>query len=210
MTTTSNAGLLAPKTLPTIEARECFVRESPMEKLSLKFSNGAERQFYRVIPNSNHAVIIIAMPDANSVLITREYGCGFHRYELGLPRGRIDEGEDVLVAANRELQEETGFGAKRLNYLRTLSLAPTYMAHEIHVVLARDLYPNQLEGDEPEPIDVLTWKLAEIEALALHPEFTEGRAMGALLLARAWLAAERLAAERTMEQFVPAPLEARA
>jgi ADP-ribose diphosphatase len=190
--TTSDIRTLAPKTLPTIEARECFVRESPMEKLSLTFSNGAARQFYRVIPNSNHAVIIIAMPDADSVLITREYGCGFHRYELGLPRGRIDAGEDVLAAANRELQEEAGFGAKRLDYLRTLSLAPTYMAHEIHVVLARDLYPSQLDGDEPEAIDVITWKLADIETLALHPEFTEGRALGALLLARAWLLAEAL------------------
>ncbi len=181
---------LPVKTLPVIDARECFVRESPMEKLSLKFSNGAERQFYRVIPNSNHAVMVIAMPDAETVLITREYGCGFHRYELGLPRGRIDEGEDILVAANRELQEEAGFAAGRLDYLRTLSLAPTYMAHEIHVVLARDLIASQLEGDEPEPIDVIPWKLAEIESLALHPEFTEGRALGALLLARAWLAAE--------------------
>ena len=181
------------KTLPAIRARECFVRESPMEKLSLRFSNGAERQFYRVIPNSNHAVMVVAMLDSEHVLITREYGCGFHRYELGLPRGRIDEGEDILVAANRELQEEAGFAAGRLDYLRTLSLAPTYMAHEIHVVLARDLSASQLEGDEPEPIDVIPWKLAEIEALALHPEFTEGRALGALLLARAWLNAEALA-----------------
>ena len=181
---------LPMKTLPVIDARECFVRESPMEKLSLKFSNGAERQFYRVIPNSNHAVMVIAMPDSETVLITREYGCGFHRYELGLPRGRIDAGEDILVAANRELQEEAGFAAGRLDYLRTLSLAPTYMAHEIHVVLARDLSASQLEGDEPEPIDVIPWKLAEIESLALHPEFSEGRALGALLLARAWLIAE--------------------
>ena len=183
---------LPNKTLPTIDARECFVRESPMEKLSLTFSNGAERQFYRVVPNSNHAVMVVAMLDVETVLITREYGCGFHRYELGLPRGRIDDGEDILVAANRELQEEAGFAANRLNYLRTLSLAPTYMAHEIHVVLARDLRLSQLEGDEPEPIDVIPWKLAEIESLALHPEFTEGRALGALLLARAWLAAEVL------------------
>ena len=184
------AAQLPMKTLPVIDARECFVRESPMEKLSLKFSNGAERQFYRVILNSNHAVMVIAMLDSETVLITREYGCGFHRYELGLVRGRIDEGEDVLVAANRELQEEAGFTAGRLDYLRTLSLAPTYMAHEIHVVLARDLSASQLEGDEPEPIDVIPWKLAEIESLALHPEFSEGRALGALLLARAWLAAE--------------------
>jgi ADP-ribose diphosphatase len=179
--------IFPPKTLPNIRARESFLRQNPMEKVSLTFSNGAEREFFRVLPNTSQAVMIVAMPDPATVLITREYGCGFHRYELGLPRGRIDAGEDVLVAANRELQEEVGFAAHKLDYLRTLSLAPTYMAHEIHVVLARELYPSRLEGDEPEAIEVLPWKLAEIEALALLPEFSEGRALAALLLTRAWL-----------------------
>jgi ADP-ribose diphosphatase len=183
--------LASKKTLPEVLTREVFTRESPMEKLGLRFSNGAQREFYRVLPNPHQAVMIVAMPDAHTVLITREYGCGLHRYELGLPRGRIDDGEAVLVAANRELQEEAGFAAGKLDYLRTLSLAPTYMAHEIHIVLARDLVASRLEGDEPEAIDVIHWPIAEIEALAVHPEFSEGRALGALLLARAWLARER-------------------
>ena len=182
---------LAQKSLPEILSREQFHRDSTMEKVSLRFSNGAEREFYRVLANPHSAVLVVAMADPNTVVITREYACGLHRYELGLPRGRIDEGEDVLSAANRELQEEAGFGAGRLDYLRTLALAPTYMAHEIHVVLARDLYPSRLPGDEPEEIETLLWPLADIETLALSPEFSEGRALGALLLARAWLAREQ-------------------
>lgn len=182
---------LPEKILPEVRSREQFRRDSAMEKVSLRFSNGAEREFYRVLPNPHSAVLVVAMPDANTVVITREYACGLHRYELGLPRGRIDEGEDVLLAANRELQEEAGFAAKRMDYLRTLALAPTYMAHEIHVVLARDLYPSRLPGDEPEEIETLLWPLADIETLALSPEFSEGRALGALLLARAWLAREK-------------------
>lgn len=185
---------LAEKVLPDVLSREQFRRDSAMEKVALRFSNGAEREFYRVLPNPHSAVLVIAMPDPETVVITREYACGLHRYELGLPRGRIDEGEDVLLAANRELQEEAGYGAARLDYLRTLALAPTYMAHEIHVVLARDLYLSRLPGDEPEEIETLLWPLAEIEALALSPEFSEGRALGALLLARAWLAREKEAA----------------
>jgi histidinol-phosphatase len=178
---------LADKAVPTIEARENFTRESSMERVHLRFSNGAKREFYRVLPNAHQAVMVIAMLDAHTVLITREYACGFHRYELGLPRGRVDEGEEILAAAQRELQEEAGYGARKLDYLRTLALAPTYFAQEIHLVLARDLYPSRLEGDEPEAIDVLSWPLAEIEQLALRGDFSEGRALGALLVARAWL-----------------------
>ena len=149
-----------------------------------------QREYFRMHPSGLGAVMVVAMPDPQSVLLTREYCCGFHRYELGIPRGRLDPGETPLIAADRELKEEAGFGAKQLTYLRTLSLAPTYMAHEIHVVLARDLYPERLEGDEPELLEVLPWPLAELEALSLREDFTEGRALAALLVARAFLAQE--------------------
>jgi ADP-ribose diphosphatase len=186
-----------PNALPSILNITPFVREQPMEKLDLRFSNGAEREFYRAVSQSNPAVIVVAMPDADTVLLTREYACGLHRYELGLVRGRIDEGESVLAAANRELQEEAGFAARRLNLVRNLSLAPSFMTHEIHLVLARDLHPSRLEGDEPEAIEVIPWPLADIEALALRDDFSEGRALGALLAVRGFLQAEQRTAAAT-------------
>lgn len=176
--------------LPSVLDQRDLEQPVHLQELHLRFANGAERHFTRMLPRGRGAVLIVAMPDPHTVLLTREYACGMHAYTLGLPRGRIDAGETPLQAADRELKEEAGFGARRLHWLRKLALAPNYMAHEIDVVLARDLYPEQLEGDEPEPIEVLSWPLAEIEALALNPEFHEGRALGALLLARAWLAQE--------------------
>jgi ADP-ribose diphosphatase len=82
-----------------------------------------------------------------------------HRYELGLVKGRIDRGESVLEAAQRELKEEAGFGAHKLTVLRAMSLAPTYMSHQTWLVLAEDLYPERLPGDEPEELEVVPWKL---------------------------------------------------
>jgi ADP-ribose diphosphatase len=176
------------KRLPDILETRPVEHTLHIEELSLRFENGAERLFTRMLPRGRGAVIIVAMPDPQTVLLTREYACGMHAYTLGLPRGRIDADEGVLEAANRELQEEVGVAARQLNWMRKLALAPNYMAHDIDVVLARDLYPSVLEGDEPEPIEVVPWPLADIEALALDPQFHEGRALGALLLARAWLA----------------------
>jgi ADP-ribose diphosphatase len=172
--------------LPKILATRWSTRQQDTELLDLEFSNGVRREYQRVHPSGHGSVMIVALEGKN-VLLTREYCCGTHRYELGLPRGRIDAGETALVAAQRELQEETGYGARQLHMLRTLALAPTYMSHVIHIVLAQELYPSRLEGDEPEPIEVVPYPFTELEALALNPEFTEGRALGALLAARAWL-----------------------
>ena len=56
------------------------------------------------------------------------------------------------------------------------------------LVLARDLYPEKLAGDEPEELDVVPWKMRDLEKLMLLDEFSEGRSLAALFIARAWLA----------------------
>ena len=158
------------------------------EELQLEFSNGEHRVYRRQRARGNGAVVIVAVSEPGVVLLTREYACGLHRYELGLPRGRIDDGETPLQAANRELKEEVGSGARRLQVLRTLSLVPSYMDHVTHLVLAHDLYPERLAGDEPEPLEVLPWRLDALDQLMLCDEFSEGRALAALFIAREWLA----------------------
>src|SRR5690625_5438612 len=100
------------------------------------------------------AVHVIPMLDNQLVVMIREYAAGIHDYHLALPKGAIDKGETVLEAANRELKEEAGYGARRLELLKQFYLSPAYMEHRINVVLARDLYPAQLPGDEPEPIEI--------------------------------------------------------
>ncbi|PKM08532.1 MAG: ADP compounds hydrolase NudE [Gammaproteobacteria bacterium HGW-Gammaproteobacteria-4] len=158
------------------------------EELDLEFSNGERRLYRRQRARGNGAVVMVAISEPGVVLLTREYACGLHRYELGLPRGRIDDGETPLQAANRELKEEVGFGARRLQVLRTLSLVPSYMDHVTHLVLAQDLYPERLPGDEPEQLEVLPWRLDALDQLMLRDECSEGRALAALFIAREWLA----------------------
>src|SRR5690606_5579898 len=117
-------------------------------------------------------------------LLVREYAAGVHRYELGLVKGRIDAGEIPVQAADRELKEEAGYGARSLTLLRQLTLAPTYMSHATHLVLARDLYPERLVGDEPEPLELVPWKIDSLHELILRDDFSEGRSIAALFIAR--------------------------
>jgi ADP-ribose diphosphatase len=66
-----------------------------IEALDLEFSNGAARQYERLVRGhgSNGAVLIIPLIDDETVLLIREYSAGVERYELGLPKGKIDNGE---------------------------------------------------------------------------------------------------------------------
>ena len=72
-----------------------------------------------------------------------------------------------------------------------MTSAPNYMGHRMTVLLARDLYPSQLEGDEPEPMERVHWPLSDLETLIQREEFSEGRAIAALYMARTFTHQER-------------------
>lgn len=159
-----------------------------VEEIDLEFSNGERRTYERLAGSGLGAVIIVPMRDGDTVLLVREYGVGLDRYELGLPKGRLDHDETVEQGANRELKEEIGYGARDLRILTTLSLSPAYMTHLTHVVLARELYPERLPGDEPEQLQVVPWKLSELHTLVVREDVTEGRSIAALFIVREFLA----------------------
>ena len=173
------------KQLPQILKRTLVAssRFFSIESVLLKFSNGEQREFERMQGYNQGAVLIVPFYDAETLLLIREYGAGTHSYGLGFPKGLIDAGELPEIAANRELKEEVGFGSKNLQKLKTVTMAPSYFSSEMHLFMAFDLYPEQLEGDEPEPLEVIKWPLAKIDELLARDDFQEARSISALLLA---------------------------
>jgi ADP-ribose diphosphatase len=153
-----------------------------IEELELRFANGAHRVYERLPAVGTPAVMIAAVDDAERVLLIREYAAGFHEYQLTLPKGAAEAGESLIETANRELKEEVGFGARRIEKLKTLNLSPGHMGFTINVMLARDLYPERLTADEPEPIEVVPWPLDQLDALVERDDFAEARAVAALHL----------------------------
>lgn len=178
--------------LPTIHSiTEHEAGPYRMERLDLEFDNGERRRYERLHGRGHGAVVVVPMLDADTVLLVREYAAGVHRYELDLVKGHIDAGETPEQAADRELKEEAGYGAHSLHVLRSLSLAPTYMSHQTHLVVARELYPERLPGDEPEELEVVPWKFDRLHELILREDFSEGRSIAALFIAREWLRTEQ-------------------
>lgn len=158
-----------------------------IEQLDLRFTNGVETRFERLIGSPQGAVLIVPMLDDDTFLLVCEYAAGIDRYELSLPKGRIEKDEAILSAANREIMEEVGYGAHHLHHLTTFSLAPGYLGHFTHVVIARDLYPQQVAGDEPEPLEVIPWRMSNLNQLIGRDDCTEARSIAALFMAREYL-----------------------
>ena len=151
----------------------CASRLFRVEELELRFSNGVERTYERLRSGLGGAVIIVPLLNDEEFVLVREYGAGVEDYQLVLPKGKVEPDEDFCEAADRELMEEAGYGARSLLDLRSLTLAPTYMSHQTTLVLARDLYPERLAGDEPESPEVVPWRMDKLHELILREDFSE-------------------------------------
>ncbi len=176
---------MSRKTLPEILAKQTVAQSRlfAIEALDLRFSNGEQRTYERMRPSGRHAVMVVPVTAQGDLLLVREYAAGTERYELGFPKGLIDQGESALEAANRELKEEIGFAANQLTPLKEVVLAPSYFSSKMTLFVAQDLYPEQLVGDEPEPLELVRWPLSQAEELLTHLDFCEARSITALMLA---------------------------
>ncbi|MCC4786962.1 ADP compounds hydrolase NudE [Vibrio splendidus] len=176
---------MTKRTKPEILAQQTVAQSKlfSIESLDLRFSNGVERTYERMKPSGRNAVMMVPITEQGDILLVREYAAGTECYELGFPKGLIDPGEQPNQAAVRELKEEIGFGANKLTPLKEVILAPSYFSSKMTLFIAEELYPEKLEGDEPEPLDIVRWPLAQAEELLTHLDFCEARSITALLLA---------------------------
>ncbi len=176
--------------LPEITGQRIIGRSRffAIEELNLRFSNGATRTYERLRKGGREAVLIVPIDANGDLLLIREYMAGLHDYEWSFPKGGVDSGEGLEEAANRELKEEVGFGARSITRLRHVSLAPAQMGYGIHILLAQDLYPERVVGDEPEPFEVVRWPLEKLDELVMHQNFSESRSIAALKIVEIHLA----------------------
>jgi ADP-ribose pyrophosphatase len=106
---------------------------------------------------------------------------------LELPAGTLDEGEDPAVCAAREIREETGFAADKIEKIGDFFLAPGYSTEFMHVYLARELRHDPLEADADEFLSVEKLPFAEAIQMAERGEMPDAKSLAALLLARSHL-----------------------
>lgn len=135
----------------------------------------------REIVEHRGAVVIAALDGQGNVLLVRQYRSPVGQELLELPAGTLDPGEDPEPCASRELQEETGFRAERLERLGGFYSAPGFCTEYLHLFLATGLQPARLDADDDEDIQLVPTRLVEIPALIASGEIRDAKSVAGLL-----------------------------
>lgn len=102
------------------------------------------------------AVAVVPVNEKDELLLVRQYRYAVKKALLEIPAGKIEPGEDPAECARRELLEETGYNAEKLNNVIRFYSTPGFTNEEIHVFLATGLTLQKQNLDDDEFIDVET------------------------------------------------------
>lgn len=154
----------------------------------LKTPDGRETKF-EIIEHGG-SVIIIPVDEDGNLLFVRQYRHAAGTDLLELPAGTRDGDEPFEECAAREIREETGMEAGKLQKVGEFYLAPGYSTEFMAVYIATDLKPNPLEADDDEFLSVEKIPIAEAIRRAERGEIPDAKSLAALLLARPYLQRE--------------------
>ncbi|MBD8003474.1 NUDIX hydrolase [Bacillus norwichensis] len=109
------------------------------------------------------AVGLIALTDENKIVMVEQYRKPLERSLLEIPAGKLEPGEEPAVTAERELEEETGYRAGKMEYISSFYTSPGFANEIIHLYLATELekVENPADGDEDEFIELMELSLEE-------------------------------------------------
>lgn len=161
------------------------------DKVLLPNGNVSERE-YVMHPG---AVLVVPVLADGRLVMERQFRYPMHRAYIELPAGKIDPKEPPLITGQRELLEETGYSAKKWQFLTELHPCIGYSNEIIYIYLATELSFSQSQLDEDEHLEIITMTLDEAMDAMRKGEITDGKTMVALFWAEkclkgAWPIAE--------------------
>jgi ADP-ribose pyrophosphatase len=137
---------------------------------------------FDIVQCSNWANVVAITKDQKIVLI-KQFRHGTNSYTIEIPGGAINHGEDPLVAAQRELAEETGYTSKNWSLLGMADVNPAFMTNSCLTYLARDVEKTQEQNLDPfEEIEVSLTDKTKIDEMVKKREITHSLVLSAFYL----------------------------
>ena len=139
---------------------------------------------HRDIVHHTGSVVILAVEQNRSgatILLERQYRHAAQQFLWELPAGRIDEGENELKAAKRELLEETGYTARRWKRILKFYVSPGFVAETMSIYLATDLRPGTAQPEADEVIEVRFAPLTEALRMVLTGKIKDAKTVSGVL-----------------------------
>lgn len=140
------------------------------------------RTSFREIVEHNGGVGLAVITDQGKMVLVRQFRKPLEREILEIPAGKIELGEDSIVAAVRELKEETGYTAENFEIIGKFYPSVGYTTELITLYLCTGLTPGETEFDESESIEVEEYDLEELYRMALSGKIEDGKTLATVLL----------------------------
>lgn len=147
--------------------------------------NGKEA--WREVVHHPGASAIVAIDEDNRIIMEKQFRYALNDYLLEIPAGKLDVGEDPLVCAKRELEEETGIIASEWISLGTIATSPGFCNEVIHLYVAKGLSKGEIHWDEDEYVEVERYTFDELLQRISEEKIKDSKTLSALLLAMPYL-----------------------
>lgn len=147
--------------------------------------NGKEA--WREVVHHPGASAIVAIDEDGKIIMERQFRYALQDDLLEIPAGKLDKGEDPLLCAQRELEEETGLKASEWISLGTIATSPGFCNEVIHLYVARGLSKGTMHWDEDEYVEVERYSFDELMDKIRAEEIKDSKTLSALLLAKPYL-----------------------
>lgn len=135
-------------------------------------------------PGASAVVPVLGEPgDDPEVLLIRQYRYAADQFLYEIPAGRLDPGESPADCARRELQEETGYSAERVEHVFTMYTTPGFTDEKIHLFVATGLVAGQAHREADEFMELVPTRLSRALSMVEQGEIQDAKTALALLYA---------------------------
>jgi ADP-ribose pyrophosphatase len=135
----------------------------------------------REVVTHRGSVVVLPVLDDGRVVLIRQYRHATRQYLWELVAGGIDGGETPKRAAARELQEETGYRAKRFTVFLDVFPTPGFVEERMFILLAEGLMAGEAQPEEDEKIEVRAYTLKELKQMIQKGRLRDGKSVAGIL-----------------------------
>ncbi|MDB1923338.1 NUDIX hydrolase [Clostridium tertium] len=146
--------------------------------IDVKLPNGKNAN--RDVIKHPGACAVIAFLDSENIILVEQFRLPLNKTLLEIPAGKLNKKEDPMDCAKRELQEETGYVAKEIEYLGSIATAPGFCDEIIHLYKAWNLSLGEKNEDEDEFTSVKVLNINDLKEMIKKGEIIDGKTISVL------------------------------
>jgi ADP-ribose pyrophosphatase len=154
---------LEEKTLNSEQIYQGKIIDLQVDEVSLPNGKTSKREIIK----HPGAVAVIALTEEGKIVMVEQYRKALEKSIVEIPAGKLEKGEEPKKTAERELEEETGYGCKNMKHLISFYTSPGFADELVHLYIAEDIYKmeNASGADEDEFVELLEISLQEAQQM---------------------------------------------